>query len=354
MLLQMPGPTPSAQGRMRRTALTVVLLAAGLAILAWTVRRLDLTPDVVQQGFSNVGWWFAAILALSFVRFGLRAHAWVVLTGLAIPLRSAIAATISGDALGNVTPLGLVASEPAKALYLRRHADPARTLPALIAENFFYSVSVALYVILAAGAMFVFFDLPASVRLAGQLSLAAMAAVLAGAAWLAWQQPAIASAFVARLPFGLARFAGRVRGFEQQTYAAVRHRRGVFARVVMCEAAFHVVSLAECWLTFWLLAGDASLLPALVFDGFNRIVNVVARPVPMRVGVEESGTALLAQAIGLVPHDGFMLGIVRKLRMIVWAVVGLLLWARREPGNAAGYVAPTDARSSPGTAAHRQ
>jgi hypothetical protein len=333
MLLQMPGPTPTAQGRTRRTTLTLVLLAAGIAILAWTVERLDLTRDTIQEGFSNVGWWFTAILALSFIRFALRARAWIALTGLNIPLGSAIAATISGDALGNVTPLGLVASEPAKALYLRRHADPAHTFPALVAENFFYSVSVAVYVIVAAGAMFVFFDLPTPVQVAGQLSLAGMAAVLAGAAWLAWQKPAVASAIVSRLPFGLARFANTVRGFEQQTYGAVSHARGTLTMVFLCETSFHLVSLAECWLTFWLLAGETSLLPALVFDGFNRVVNVVARPVPMRMGVEESGTALLAQAIGLVPHDGFMLGIVRKLRMIVWAGVGLVLWARRESGG---------------------
>lgn len=333
MLLQMPGPAPTPAGRTRRLALTLVLLAAGFAILAWTVRRLELTASDIQEGFANIGFWFAAILALSFARFALRAHAWIVLTGLPIPLRAAVAATISGDALGNVTPLGLAASEPAKALYLRRYADPAQTLAALVAENFFYSVSVALYVILAAGAMFVFFDLPPSVRVAGQVSLAAMGAVLIGAAWLAWRQPAVASSLLARLPIRrLAALSQRVQQFEQQTYGAVTHRGGAFATVVACEIGFHIVSLVECWLTFWLLAGETSLVPALVFDGFNRVVNVVFKHLPLRMGVEESGTALLAGAIGLVPHHGFMLGIVRKVRMIVWAAVGLALWTRRSPG----------------------
>lgn len=273
--------------------------------------------------------WFVAILALSFVRFVLRAYAWIVLTGLPIPLRSAVAATISGDALGNVTPLGLAASEPAKALYLRRHADPARTLPALVAENFFYSVSVAVYVIVAAGAMFVFFDLPPAVRVAGQLSLAGMAIVLVGAAWLAWRKPSIASAIVARLPGRrAAALADRVQRFEHDTYGAATHESRPLAAVVACEAGFHVLSLIECWLTFWLLAGSTALVPALVFDGFNRVVNVVFKHLPLRVGVEEGGTALLAAAIGLSAHDGFMLGIVRKVRMIVWAAVGLGLWAR--------------------------
>jgi hypothetical protein len=306
------------------------MLAAGLAILAWTIQRLDVSAADFHLGLTNVGPWFAAILLLSFLRFVLRSYAWVVLTGLPIPLRSAVAASISGDAAGNVTPLGLVASEPAKALYLRRHADPSLTLAALVAENFFYSVSVALYVILAGGAMFFFFDLPPAIQTLGLASLAGMAAVLAGAAWMAWQKPALLSGLVARVPVRrISALSGRIRLFEQQTYGAGRHDGSSLVKVGLAEAGFHALSLAECWLTFWLLAGVSSLIPALVFDGFNRVVNVVAKPVPFRVGVEEGGTALLATAIGLAGPDGFMLGIVRKIRVIFWAGVGMALWARK-------------------------
>lgn len=331
MLLQMSGTSSSPRGRV---ILTLVLFAAGLAVLAWTVERLELTAADVQLGFSNVGAWLGGILLLSLVRIVLRAYAWIVLTGLEIPLRAAVAATISGDALGNVTPLGLVASEPGKAVYLRPYADPADTLPPLIAENFFYSVSVALYVILAAGAMFLFFDLPAATRTAGQLSLAMMAVVLVGAVWLAWRKPTIVSALLSRVPITrLASLAGHVRQFEHQTYrAASRHNRPL-AIVAACEIGFHVLSLLECWLTFWLLAGVTSIVPALVFDGFNRVVNVVFKHLPLRMGVEEGGTALLAASIGLAAHDGFMLGIIRKVRMIVWAAVGLVLWLRRGAGR---------------------
>jgi hypothetical protein len=328
MLLQMPAPPQPQTGRTRRVALSTILLVAGLALLAWTVQRLGLTAADIRLGFSNVGAWFGAILVISLLRFGLRAKAWVVLTGLPLPLGSAVAATISGDALGNVTPLvGLVASEPAKAWYLRRHADSRHTLAALVAENFFYSVSVALYVILAAGVMFVFFDLPPVIRLLGQLSLAGMTLVLAGAAWLSWQQPTVMSTLLARVPGARpAAWAERVKRFEARTYGAASVGGHPLATVAVCETGFHLLSLLECWLTFWLLAGETSIIPALVFDGFNRVINVVAKPVPLRMGVEEGGTALLAGAIGLLPNDGFMLGIVRKVRMIVWAAVGMVLW----------------------------
>ena len=335
MLLQMSTAPPQQSGSRRRLVVSLLLAAAGLAVLAWTFDRLDLDAADLQAGLADVGWWFAAILLLSLLRFALRARAWIALTGLAVPMRDALAATISGDAIGNLTPLGLIASEPSKALYLRRQADPSHTLAALVAENFFYSVSVAIYVIVAAAAMFVFFDLPPAVARAGQLSLAGMAVVLAGAGWLALSQPAVASGLLARLPGSrTAGLAVELRAFEQQIYRATGGSGRLLWVVGTCEVGFHLLSLVECWLTFWLLAGETSLLPALVFDGFNRVANVVFKAIPLRVGVEEGGTALLAAAIGLAAHDGFMLGIVRKIRMIVWAAVGLLLAARRGAGSA--------------------
>jgi hypothetical protein len=313
-----------------RLFVTVLLLALGLALLVWQVRALEISPADLRAGFSAVGGWFAVILLLSLVRFALRAYAWRVLTDRPLAFRTVLAATIGGDALGNVTPLGLLASEPAKALYLRRVVDPAYALAALTAENFFYSVSVALYVIVATGAMLALFPIGPDVYWAGVTALGGMAVVLAGAAWLAWQRPTIASHVLARVPLPkLSAVVERVRVFERATYGAAGPHRSRLATVGVCEAGFHALSFVECWLTFWLLTGVSSLLPALIFDGFNRVVNVVFKPIPFRLGVEEGGTALLATAIGLPASGGFLLGLVRKARVIAWAGVGLALWSRR-------------------------
>lgn len=322
--------TRQQPGSRRRLLVSLLLAAAGLAVLVWTIERIDLDAADLRAGFANVGWWFAAILLLAFVRFVLRARAWTALTFPAVPLDAAVAATISGDAIGNVTPLGVIASEPAKAFYLRRYADPAETLASLVAENFFYSISVAVYVIVAAAAMFAFFDLPPAIALVGQVSLGGMAAILAGAGWLAFARPALASGLIRRLPgAAMERLAGKLRTFEDRVYGVAGRGPRAMAVVAACDVGFHLLSLVECWLTFWLLAGETSILPALVFDGFNRVANVAFKAIPLRVGVEEGGTALIAAAIGLAAGDGFMLGIVRKVRMVVWAAVGIALAARR-------------------------
>jgi hypothetical protein len=308
---------------------SIVLLAGGIVVLGWTIRQLDLRPADIQTGLSNVGWWFVAILLVSFARFVLRARAWVALTGLPLPIGPAVAATISGDALGNVTPLGLVASEPSKALYLRRHADPGHTLAALVAENFFYSVSVALVILAGTLTLLATFVLPDAWRNAAWLALALMGSVLVVATWLAWKRPGVSTRFSFNEHRWYGRALGKVRVLEQIAYRGLRASPWRVLVVISCELAFHALSIIESWLILYLLTGSSQWLNAFLFDTLNRVINVVFRVVPLKVGVDEVSASGLADLIGLGSATGLTMALVRKARVLVWAAVGLGLTGRR-------------------------
>jgi hypothetical protein len=247
-----------------------------------------------------------------------------------LSLRGAIGATIAGDAIGNLTPLSLLVSEPAKALYLRDEARASRSLAALTVENFFYSVSVAVFIILGTIAMLEAFAVPPELRVAGLVSLCLMAAVVAGACWLAWSEPALISGALGRMPVPMLRgLAVRVQQFETTTYAFARQSPGRLSGVVACETGFHVLSFAESYYTIWLITGRSAPLAAFVLDTFNRIVNVVFRAMPLRIGVDESSTALVARAVGFTSAVGVAIALVRKGRMLTWAAVGIALSIRK-------------------------
>ena len=232
---------------LRRAALGIVVSTAGIGLLVWQIRRAG--TDAVAGGLAQVGWGFLALLAFSLARFALRSLAWTTLMGGRPSLAAAVGATLAGDAVGNLTPLSLLVSEPVKALYLRDLVPGSRSFAALTAENFFYSVSVAVFIILGTAAMLVAFAVPDELRWAGLVALAAMAAVLAAALWLAWQKPALASAVLERLPLPVGRaFLERVRRFESSAYGFLRQERQPLSIVLACEAAFHVLSFAEAYL----------------------------------------------------------------------------------------------------------
>jgi hypothetical protein len=209
--------------------------------------------------------------------------------------------------------------------------DFAHALAALAAENFFYSLSVALMIVAGMIALLAAFPLEPTLRAVSIGSLAAMLVIIGAALWIVWRRPAMASATLSRLPAGdrLAHVIDRVRAFETKTYAFVHESQGRLGGVVLCEVLFHIASVAENYVTLWLLTGSTSLLAAFIFDSFQRVVNVVFRVVPLRVGVDEAGAALVAHALGLGPAAGVTLALVRKARVLTWTVVGLVLLIRK-------------------------
>jgi hypothetical protein len=306
---------------------------AGIVLVIWLVRSVGI--DQVVDGFRAVGpAGFAGVLALSFLRFTARSIAWITLIvpppgHTPVPLRSAIAATLGGDALGNLSFLSLLVSEPAKALYVTRHVPADEALGALTAENFFYSVSVAIVILAGTLTLLGTFVLPDAWRNAAWLALALMGGVLAVATWLAWKRPGVST----RLSFNEHRWYGRalgkVRVLEQIAYRGLRASPWRVLIVVTCELAFHVLSIIESWLILYLLTGSSQWLNAFLFDTLNRVINVVFRVVPLKVGVDEVSASGLADLIGLGSATGLTMALVRKARVLVWAAVGLALTGRR-------------------------
>ena len=315
----------------RRAAINTGLSVVGVALLIWQVQDAG-GFAAVRRGLSSVGAGFVVVLILSFLRFLMRSVAWRALLGAPAPLSAALAATISGDALGNITPFGLAASEPAKAFYLGRHLDPQRAFAALAAENFFYSVSVAVYVIAGVVAMLLTFqELPVELRQGGIAAFVLMAGVLAVSGWIAWRRPAMASGVIRRLPFKQAAgLADRMRDLETLTYGSASHASARLGQMALAETMFHVLSLAESWFVLYLITGGASLpIEALILDSVSRVINVAFKMVPMRLGVDEISSEMVGVAIGLGSGSGLIVALVRKIRMLVWAAVGLALWSRR-------------------------
>ena len=322
----------------RRTALNALLSVAGAALLVWQIQQAG-GLRTVWNGFTAVGLGaFCLILVISFSRFALRSYAWLLLLPTPVPLGSAVGATIAGDALGNLTLLSLAASEPAKALYLKPHADTTQAFAALTAENFFYTVSIAIYILIGTAAMLGSFEhLPTELRFAGVAAAVMMAAGLGVAGWIALARPALLSQLLARVPVrGAAAWIDRVRDFESRTYGSAGPGARRLTWLGATEAAFHALSFVEAWLTLYVLTGGRSLpVEALILDSVNRAINVVFKLVPMRIGVDESSADLVARAIGLGQGTGLVTALVRKVRMFLWAGLGLVIWAtrRRDAGG---------------------
>lgn len=306
---------------------------AGLLLFAWFVRRIG--PLEIWNNVRQVGWGLTVIVTIAGLRFAARAAAWCLCfePPHRLPFRTAFGAVVCGDSFGNLTPLGPIVGEPAKAAYVRDTVPLGAALTALAIENLLYTLSAAAMIAVAMVALIFSFDLPDGLLEVGEIVVVGIVLTLVAAIAILWRRPAIVSrALTALLPATTARQSQveRVRTIEQQIYAFVTSRRARAAPVVGLELLFHALGVLEVHVTWWMMTGQPPpVLTSFVLEGANRMITVVFKVVPLRLGVDEMGTAAFTQLLGYGATPGGSLAIVRKARVVFWIVIGTILLVRR-------------------------
>jgi hypothetical protein len=325
--------SPSAPSA-RASIVGALAAIAGLVVLVVTVRQVG-WPEI-RAGLAALGGWFAAVLALGGLRFFARAGGWQTCVaqvgGGSLSSGRAVSAALAADAVGNLTPLGLLASEPAKVLLVKSTLPTAPALTSVAIDNALYTASVVL--MLAAGALLLVRQaaLPPTLRIAAELVLVAVLAGTGLTAWAARRRPAVlswAAQAAARLSGRARRTPEVLRELEARFYGVTSWPASALAAVAGWHALFHAAAVAEVWLILSVLSGGrTSFAEAFVLESTGRLVTVLFKVVPFRVGVDEAGAAVVAAAIGVPVSHGVTLALVRKLRILVWNAVGLALLAR--------------------------
>ena len=321
----------------RRRTLTLaglLIAAAGIALFIWLIWTAG--PGDVWDGIRKVGWGFVAIIAIAGARFATRAAAWRMCLEPPHTLRlsEAFAAVVSGDALGNATPLGPLAGEPAKVAFVRARVPLGVAFTALAVENVFYTLSVAAVIAAGTIALLLRGGIASDVRLAAELAIAVVLATYVGVAWALLRKPALLSRVleIATRVWPSLRLESRMqkaRRLEEDIYTFAVRRRQTIAPLITTELAFHLLGVIEVHLTLWLLAGaQPRLADSFIFETANRLITVLFKFVPQQPGLNEGATVLTASMLGLDFQTGSTLGIVRRVRMLFWQLVGMALLVR--------------------------
>ena len=336
--------------RPKFSILNILVAAIGVAVLVFTIRRVGWNE--VVSGVTSVGWWFILVVILGATRMACRARAWMICADDArqhastsapehpstsapqhLPFRDAFGAMLAADALGNLTPLGLLASEPTKIMLTRSRISTVTSVASVTIENAFYTASVL--VVLLGGTWFFFqrADVPPALEQIAEVILLSIIVAAVIGFWLARSQPALLSRFapwITKLAGRTAIPAAALREVESRIYGVLSWPLRRLAHVASWEAVFHVAAVAEVWLVLRLLPGaaDATLVDAFLLESAGRFVTIAFKFIPYRLGIDEAGSGAVAQVIGIGPAAGVTLALVRRLRILVLNVFGLIRLAR--------------------------
>ncbi|HEY3042247.1 MAG TPA: lysylphosphatidylglycerol synthase transmembrane domain-containing protein [Pyrinomonadaceae bacterium] len=332
-------PAKTNQARNRKLARFGILFALlGLLLFAYFVRKAGI-PEIIV-GIKRLGLGFLLVLAISVIRQMVRSFSWTRCfeSPYSLRFRDAFAARVMGDALGNIVPLASVAvSEPSKAAFVTNRVPLLASFSALALENIFYSLSVAIFIFSGTVALLLAFPLRPALRYASYGTLVVTLLIVPLGYLIIRKQWKFLSGSLSVLHSrGLGRTwmektIPRARTLEDRIYGFYERNRSRLLLILGLEMCFHFAGVLEIYTTLWFISDTVAptLLTAFILESVNRVINIVFKFIPFRIGVDEAGTGMLAKALGFTQAIGAALAIVRKARDLFWTAIGVALMVRR-------------------------
>lgn len=324
----------SDRRRPRFTWWGTVLAVVAVLLFAYLVKRAGVGQ--VSAGIRSLGSGFILILAISSVRHVVRSMAWVLCLEPPhrLRFRDALRARLMGDAIGNVLPFAnFIVSEPAKPALIRDRLPLMAGFSSLVIENVFYSISVVVFIAGGMIAVLLTFSDAKVFRLISLITLAVIAVVVALGTLFVWKQIRFSSLLSVLPQKNLTRklLAG-AHTLEDRVYGFYRRNRARFVPILMLEACFHLAGVIEIYTTLLFISPQRppTIFTAFILESVNRLITMVFKFVPLRMGVDEAGTGKVSQILQFSEPAGVTLAIIRKARDLCWALVGVALLIHRQ------------------------
>lgn len=332
--------------RLRRLA-----LGAGFVLLLWLTHRIGF--GVIVRCLRQVGWGFAAVLALEGVVVLLTTLGWrrTLPDEKRVPFPSLIAIRIAGDGVNALAPVAVVGGELVKAGLLSRYVPGPEALASVGLAAMCQFLAQVLFVGL--GATFARTGaLESRLRVLGPCLLAFLALFVVLLSW-AFRRRGPAAQLLARLAAWVGRrgegktvrpeFASDL---SAHVAASFREHPGRLASSVLLFLGGWLISCAETALVMAFLGAPVSVGTAFSIAVLAVLVEGVFFFVPARVGIQEGGLYAIFLALGLDPVLGFTLGLVRRLRELTSGLAGFaILGFLRMQSPEAGAPETSDIRS---------
>lgn len=323
-------------GRAGRTRVGRWLIPLGGCVLL-AVLFFELGPTSIVSLFETIGWNIVIVVAL----FGAHEAVLAMTIGQCLPaghhvsFRQLLLVRFSGEVARTMAHGVPFLAEPTRAWVLSRQGvDAAHAYGAAVAEFTANSTTSALVIASVLGVTLTTMNLGSHVSaLATILAWSAIVYVTAVTVAIGTRTYLI-GAIVRRIG-GLPVIGRRlrvdpaaVRRMEDAIFLVLRDRPSALARVLLCELAAQVLLVLELYWAMRSMGLEVSVGRALVVDALTKTAGSV-----QFMGASEGGFALVFSWLGLTAAAGFTLSLVKRVRSVTVAAVGLGLLKVLEPSD---------------------
>jgi hypothetical protein len=315
----------------------LALLVIGLCVMALLIWHTG--PRLLVRMLARIGWSFPAVIGIFAVHVSLRAVAlWRSVSAESVPFTDVLRVRLSGDAVEMLTFTGPFLAEPAKGwLLTHRGLTTAGAFAAVVIEYLLYTVVSACLAVVALTLLLVRGVLPSAVRPGTAIILALSIAFLAAFAYAAITGIGLIVPILrrSRLFIGAPRAERVARSFapiEEVVLRFLHVQRRRLAEVFGIEAIAQLLLILEIWVLITALGLSLSWSTPFILEGGVKFVAIVFAFIPGQFGASEGVYVLLAGGVGLPAAAGLTLALVRRMRGLVVAAAGLVVFTRMRHG----------------------
>ncbi|GAA4808073.1 lysylphosphatidylglycerol synthase transmembrane domain-containing protein [Olivibacter ginsenosidimutans] len=315
----------------------VLFFIIGVATLCYMVYALGL--DVIWENIKKTGWWFLPVIGSWLVIYIFNAVAFkAIIQEPDIPssnlhFLTVLKLTISGYAINYITPFVALGGEPYRIMELKPRLGIQKASSSVLLYSLMHMFSHVLFWL--ASIILILLYVPANtIMITGCLVMFVTGVVLVYWFSRVYQKGFTLSTFrlLAKIP-GLKKKVGAFVAEKQESLKEIdsqitelyAQRRDRFWKSLGFEFIARVVGCLEIYCTARAIGLQMSIIQSLIISSGSSLFANLIFFFPMQLGTREGGLALALKSVGMPASSGIFIGIIMRIRELVWIIIGLAL-----------------------------
>ncbi|WAC09447.1 lysylphosphatidylglycerol synthase transmembrane domain-containing protein [Dyadobacter pollutisoli] len=322
-------------------AYKALFMAIGIISLGYMIYGTGLI--VIWDNVRRTGIWFVPVIGSWLLIYILNAFAFrAIIREPGLPesnlsFWAVLRLTISGYAINYITPFVALGGEPYRILELKPALGIQKATSSVLLYSLMHMFSHVLFWL--ASILLIVAVVPLSnVMLAGCGVLLITGLVLGYWFINVYKKGFTVSTFrlLEKVPFIKTRArefalknAENLYEVDEQIRVLYAERRNVFYASLFYEFVARVIGCLEIYFTAHAIGMEMSLSQSLIVSSGSSLFANLIFFFPMQLGTREGGLALALRSVGLPAAQGIFIGVVLRIREIVWIIIGLALMSKK-------------------------
>ncbi len=308
----------------------IILTVLGLLLLAVLIHRVG--PEEVWANIRQVGYYFLLTCLIALGWIFLQSVAWAIVQSAfqPVPFRVLLRARTMADGVTTLVPMSAnVGGEAARAVIIRQYCPLREGIPGVLFDKTLESFASLVFLTTGLFVSILYLKIPERFKISALIVLASITVVITIMVILQLRGVSGILQKLARIfPRGrqwLLEKEEILRQFDLNMRTLFRHSRLKLAVAFILHFASRWLGVLEVYVIVRALGWPAPLVKILFMSVFVVIVNTAFFLIPGQWGAAEGASLLAATTVGYPAAVGLSLGLVRRARKVVYALITVIL-----------------------------